>query len=400
MLDRKTVFLYGSLVLLSILASLLYFATPLVDSGAYLTATYYFQGKTLQPFDEQRLLGSYAFQRPATSLLTVFVEPLLGARVGFTLLNVFFIIVSTWLVYVYFSRFFKDQLLGYLSAVLYVTSLPLILYGPMLLSDVSGYLVIILGLLLIDWHLQRNRWIDHVLINLEIGLFLLVREYALVLYPYYILHVCFKKMQESGITGQSFLDDIKNVWKRFPHLLTVVVSFLPTWLYAKLFSTGTFFTGKSSALSAGKLTLLGMLRVVLLFLASFHLLIFFSIFGFLKDINARRRFFYIVIFISTFPLVLAGHFLAFLSPRMIFIMFPLLVSSGAYGMYCFSLWLQKKYFISVSWSLTICVFCYAIISYVGAWLYPSHVELPEDSGAVAIMQEVWQSVLLKLGGLL
>lgn len=397
MLDRKLFFFYGSLILLSALASLLYFATPLVDSGAYLTTTYYFQGKSLNAYDEQRLLESYAFQRPMTSLLAVLIEPIFGGRIGFALLNVIFIIASTLLVCVYFSHFFKNQLLGYLSALLYVTSLPLILYGPMLLSDVSGYLIIIIGLLLIDRHLQRNRWVDHILINLEIGFFLLFREYALVLYPYYLLQFFFMKMQEKGITLALFIDDVKTVQNKLPRLLTVFVSFFPTWLYAHLFSTGTFFTGKSSALSAGKLTLLGMLRVILLFLASFHVLILFSIFGFLKDKDTQRRFFYVTVFISTLPLVLAGHFLAFLSPRMIFIMFPLLVSSGAYGIHCFSLWLREKYSISVSRSLTVCILCYALVSYLGAWLYPSHVELPEDSGATTILREVWQSVLLKLG---
>ena len=43
---------------------------------------------------------------------------------------------------------------------------------------------------------------------------------------------------------------------------------------------------------------------------------------------------------------------------------------------------------------------YALVSYLGAWFYPAHFELPEDSGFDLIVTKTLESIMMKIGGLL
>ena len=397
---QKDLFIYASLFLLCMLGAFFAFNVPLVDTGAYIHSLHYFQDTSLNDYDLERVLSSYVVRRPLGILFAIPLVPLLGTRISLSIVNALFYFLGTFLVYLYFTRFFGKKMLGYLSALLYCTSLPIVLYSTMNISETPVYFFLLLGMWIIDVQLKKNTWLSHVWINLTIGLFVLSKEYIFVLYPYYVLMHVFRSVREKGVTFKNIAFDLRTVWRRIPHFLTLPLSLLPTFIFAKLSGTGYFFEGKASKFGLERLSVLGLLRLVLVTVGSFHVGVFTALTGFFLDKDARRRFFYVVVFISCLPLILGAHFLAFLSPRMVFVLFPAVVSTSAYALFRFSEYLCKKgYFSSLQIPLALSVFSYATISYVGAWFYPSHFELPENASAGAIFQITLESIMLKLGGI-
>lgn len=397
---RKDMFIYASLFLLCMLGSFFAFNVPLVDTGAYIHSLHYFQDTSLNDYDLKRVLSSYVIRRPLGILFAIPLVPLFGTRMSLSLINALFYVLGTFLVYIYFTQFFGKKILGYLSALLYCTSLPIILYSTMNISETPVYFFLLLGMWIIDVQLKKNTWLSHVWINLTIGLFVLSKEYIFVLYPYYVLMHVFRVTREKGFSSENIVLDLRKMWKRLPRFVTLPLSLLPTFLFAKISGTGYFFEGKASKFGLERLSVLGLLRLVLVTVGSFHIGVFTALSGVFLDKDARRRFFYVVVFISCLPLILGAHFLAFLSPRMVFVLFPIVVSSSAYALFRFSEYLCKKgYFNSVQIPLALSVFSYAVISYIGAWFYPSHFELPENASAGAIFQVTLDSIMSKLGAI-
>jgi hypothetical protein len=254
-------YLYLSLLFLCLLSSSLYFNTVLVDSQAYTLATYYVQGKNLFPEDNERVLGSYAFTRPFLIFFAAIVEPLVGVRYAYSIFNLILFITSSFLFFFYLKRIFHNNLIAYIGSILYSTSLPLIIYGTKILSDMSGYFFIIAGIYVIDVFLEKKKWYSHFFIHCFLGISLLVREYCLILVPYYLLSVFVKEL-----SLRSILEKIK---KELVWMWSIIIVPLPSILFSKLSGTMYFFSNKTSTFSWNKITALGSLK--------FFLVIFFHI---------------------------------------------------------------------------------------------------------------------------
>lgn len=392
---KTSFYLFASLVLLSVLCGMLYYNTVLVDTQAYVPSVYYMQGKELWEEDVERVEVSYAFKRPLEIAAAALLEPLFGVRQAYSVLNMLLYIGTTVLTYLFFKRLFQQHesrmLLAYLGAVLYATSLPLILYATRVLVDVASYFTLLLGLLFIESIFEKEKitWKEHLSVALLLGLFLLVRDTVVILYPYYLLRFLWKE----GFQFSALLQKTVSLW---PFVFTL----LPQFLFMLWFDVGFLLTGKGAAITAGKYSLLGLLKFGLVHLAAFHVAYLFAFFGIQKETDTQRKHFYWMYGISALFYLLGIQLIALTSPRFSMVLFPVVLAAASRGIFAFaqkmSAW-QKT--VSFATLLFLCLFLYAVLSFLGAWLYPGHILIPEDAGADAVLRAFAHEIQLKLGGL-
>ncbi len=380
-----------SIILISIISSSLYFNAVLVDSQAYTLSVYYLQEKPLLAEDNERVLASYAFSRPLSLFVVAFLEPVLGVRLGFSLLNLFLYALSALLVFYYFTKLYENEIVGFIAGILYATSLPLLIYGTRIMSDITGYLFLIGGFILVDRGIQRNTFANHLLINGYIGISLLAREYCLILIPYYFLSVLFKKKED-------FFTLRQRIKETMGKLLSSILIPVPSILFSKFYHSIYFFSNKVATFSRQKITVLGLTKFFLILFSSFHIGWFFAFIGLRADSNESRRIKYFILAISAMPLVIGGYLFALFSPRMVFIFFPIVVGAAAYGIYSLGTIMEKQYNLrSISIIIAFLVL-YGVISYLGAWLYPAHSLIAEDAGGNTVIQAIFDEIKLKVLG--
>jgi 4-amino-4-deoxy-L-arabinose transferase-like glycosyltransferase len=345
------------------------------------------QGKTLLPEDEERVLVSYTFARPFLIVLTSVVEPFVGIRQAFSIINLLLYIGSTFLVFYYCKRKYTNEIIAYIAAGLYATSLPIIVYGSRILSDISGYFFLILGIYCIDKFLEKKNWGYHLLIVLYISVSLLVREYCMILIPYYVLSLF--------ITNElSFKSILQSIKKNIKYCLLLILIPLPLILFSKIYHSLLFFSNKTAEFSFEKLSLLGFVKFIFVIFFTFHILWFLFLYALKQD--KERKSYYLSGLISTVPLIIGAYLFALLSPRMVFILFPFIIPAAAYSIYEIAKRYDKYQFSIIFGTLLF----YALLSYCGAWLYPSHTLIPEAAGGNVVLQAIFLEIQQKIGGLL
>ncbi len=385
---KKEVYILGSLLLLSMLGGLLYYNTVLVDTQAYVPSVYYLQGKTLGQEDIVRVTASYAFKRPVEILVVVVLEPLIGVRQAYSLINLFLYITTTFLFYVYLKKFFasereRAEQFAYVGAVLYAVSLPLILYATRVLVDIAGYLTILLGLFLIDY-VKEKRWQWHVLLGVVLGFFLLIRDPVVILFPYYFLVLITKKDQNILQKAAKFI-------------LVTFAAILPEMMFTKIAGVGNVLSGKGAAITAGKYSIMGWLKFIIVHLAAFHIAYVFAWLGWKSEKDTSRKFFYGAYGISALVYLIGIQLVALTSPRFTMVLFPVILPLAAVGILSLAEKAEKiKTKIAVHKTLLCCILLYAIISFLGAWLYPSRTLILEDAGANAVIYAVIEEVKMKV----
>lgn len=397
---KAKLYLLLSLIFLSVLSGSLYYNTVLVDTQSYVLSVYYMQGKELNDDDTERVLESYAFKRPIEIAVVALLEPLLGVRHAFSFINMILLIMSTLLTYVFFLKLFADnekkQVIAYCAAVLYATSLPVILYATRVLVDVAGYVTLLLGLLVIEWILGKKEekiyWENHLLVSLLLGCFLLVRDTAVILYPYYFLRILLRK---------------KRSWKELPGFLLsfwpFIFTIVPQLLFMFLFDVGFLLAGKGAAITAGKYSLLGWLKFFIVHIAAFHVAYLFAWIGLKHEKEKRRKVFYWTYSVCALVYLVGIQLVALTSPRFSMVLFPVILGAGAYGiLLCAEHWKEKKYFFGIFspvYVLLLLLAFYTVVSLILALLYPGNTLIPEDAGGVAVLQAVLDQFQNRVGGL-
>ena len=398
---KKEVYLLGSLLFLSLLGGLLYYNTVLVDTQAYVPSVYYLQGKSLGQEDIVRVTASYAFKRPVEIFVASFLEPFVGVRQAYSILNMILYIVTTLLFYYYLKKFFKKEetarreQLAYIGAVLYALSLPLILYATRVLVDVAGYLTILLGLFLIDWIFEKKeiKCYHHCLAGFSIGVFLLVRDSVVILIPYYGLLL----LDNLKILNQ--INKIKSVLKAF--IVVICFAFcllMPEIVFIWYYNVGSVLSGKAAAITVGKYSFLGWLKFLIVHFAAFHIAYFFAYLGLKKEYDNKndnkRKKFYIGYGIFALVYLIGIQLVALTSPRFSMVLFPVILPLAAMGILSLAEKMQTK--IAVHKTILCCIFFYAIISFLGAWLYPSRTLILEDAGGNTVLYAVWDEIKRKI----
>lgn len=394
----RTGYYIWSLLLLSVLSGLLYYNTVLVDTQAYVPSTYYMQGKVLGDDDTERVLESYAFKRPVEIMAAAVLEPFVGVRQAYSLLNLIIFAATTILFYYYLKKFFQQheqkEDLAYVGAALYAVSLPLILYATRVLVDVAGYATIILGLFLIEKIFEKKeiRWYYSYLVGFTLGLFLLVRDSVVILIPYfgvrYLYYLYIKKEL-----------NIQNSWKAISVLLPFAIFLLiPEFFFMWYYNVGSVLSGKAAAITAGKYSVMGWLKFIIVHGAAFHIAYILAYIGWKQEQSKERRIFYLLYGLCAITYLIGIQLVALTSPRFSMVMFPVLLPLAALGIISLaekwkSMWAMHK-------TIICCILLYAIISFVGAWLYPSRTLILEDAGGNAVINAVLEEIKIKIGGFL
>jgi hypothetical protein len=391
-----------SLILLSILGGSMYYNTVLVDTQAYVPSVYFIQehfldGEELWEEDEERVLSSFAFKRPVEITIAAFIEPLVGVRNAYALINMFLYVFATLLTYYYTKKLFKEHisqdLIAYITAILFATSLPVIIYATRVLVDVAGYVTILLGLFLIDKFLEKQiTWKHHLTISLVLGSFLLIRDAIVILYPYYMLRYFLKQYEQKEWNIRAHLISLVSLW---PFALTL----LPQFIFMYYFDVGFLLSGKGSMITAGKYSLQGWLKFIIVHCAAFHIAWLFAFLGIKSDKNSERRTFYTTYFLCAFVYLIGIQLVALTSPRFSMVLFPVLLALAACGIHKLSEHVAQKTKISAVTIMLLCVVCYALISFFGAWLYPAHGLIVEDAGGSAVLKAVFNELKIKSGWL-
>lgn len=369
-------YVFLSLILLCVLSGWMYYGTVLVDTQAYVLSAYYLQGKQLQDYDIVRVTESYAFKRPVEIILASFIEPIVGVRQAYSAINLLILIATTLLFYYYAKKLFKDENHAYISAVLFAVSLPVILYASRVLVDAAGYLILIIGLIAVEWVLEKKeiKWHHHAALAVLFGFFLLVRDTIVILYIYYFLRYLIKEQS---------MQKIINLW---PFIFTL----LPQLLFMVFFNVSFLLSGKSSAITAGKYSALGWLKFFIVHIAAFHLLYIFALFAKIKE-----KIHYVTYAFSAFMYLAGIQLVALTSPRFSMVLFPVLIPLATLGICAFADKTKHPQRI-----IFFCVCIYAIFSFMCAWLYPAHNLIAEDAGGTAVIQAFIHEIKYKLGGLL
>jgi hypothetical protein len=386
-----------SLILLSLLGAAMNYNMVLVDTQAYVPSVYFLQDKPLWDEDMDRVLLSYAFKRPVEIAIASFVEPFVGVRQAYAMINVLLYMITSIITYYYMKRLFANQKNGetiaYIAALLFTMSLPLIIYASRVLVDVAGYLALIIGLWIIDMRLEKEHitWKDHLTISIMIGFFMLVRDAVVILYPYYAL----KYLLRNGI-------NIEYIKKKGVDLWPLIFTLLPQWMFITYFNVGSILAGKGVMITAGKYSLLGWIKFIIVHAAAFHIAWIFAMITFVLDKDKKRRFFYTVYLISSFTYLIGIQLVALTSPRFSMVLFPAVLAAAAYGIVKSAtktaIFFEKK--ISPTTIIFSICLIYILISFLGAWLYPEHGLITEDAGGDVVINAVINEIKIKMGALL
>src|SRR3989338_928756 len=262
-----------SLIFLTLISGSMYYNTVLVDTQAYVPSVYYLQGKQLQDDDVERATQSYAFKRPVEIVAVALMEPLFGIRQSYSILNMLLFIGATIFTFYYTKKIFKNtedaSFIGYITAILFATALPVILYATRVLVDVAGYVTILVGLFAIDAVLQKQEkqqdaWYLHAAVWIMLGCFLLVRDAVIILFPYYMLQIVWRSYSREKQLGKTIIKTVQTAWP-------VIFVILPELLFMWYFDVGFLLTGKGAAITAGKYSMMGWLKFIIVHGAAFHI---------------------------------------------------------------------------------------------------------------------------------
>ena len=177
----------------------------------------------------------------------------------------------------------------------------------------------------------------------------------------------------------------------------VLIALLPEIIFTKLARVGTVLSGKAAAITSGKYSLMGWLKFLIVHFAAFHVAYVFAWFGWKKEQEAEKQqriFFYKAYGISALLYLFGIQLVALTSPRFTMVLFPVILPLAAVGILSLAEKMQTK--IAVDKTILCCILIYAMISFLGAWLYPSRTLILEDAGGNAVVQAVIEEVKIKV----
>ncbi len=267
------------------------------DSEGYILAARFFSGMDT-PAESLPLL-KYRLFSPLIPCLASCIGRLMPLQYAFLLLNCFFWMASVFLVYRLSAALLNGQL-AYCCALLFTSSLPLIVWGLPIMVDMGSFVMAGLNcLLIINRPQRRAAWL---LLACTLGLAILTKPNLISLLLFFALY-----------TG---------VGKEFGKMITVtaVALLLVGGVYLLLGLTAEDF------LTLGYLRHRGFVYVANAFVFCFHWGLPLALWGFAAE--KKHRAFYLTYFCSTF-----GCYLAFVhNPRLLFITFPAVLPLAVRGM--------------------------------------------------------------------
>jgi len=292
--------------------------TSFPDTQGYLETIKWFKDRSGETV-------SVRIQRPLQIFFILLFEPILGITPAFILTNCIFYILSIPFFFSFSKKLLKDENLAFISTFLFISSFCVLYWGLALLTDMLVWFLMAVGFdLLID---IKENWkpTDVYKLSFVVGIGLLNKE-SIISLAFLLIFLFFSKF----IYKQS--DKFKKTIRLLPPLILMILPFIIVQLlmYRYFGPEYTFFgTRLRHAVSEvqGQLWYLP-----ITFLIGFNVLIIFYLFGiksFIKNNSMFNKKEYLISLVLTLiPVVVFETY----SPRLSFLIFPLVIPVAAVGL--------------------------------------------------------------------
>lgn len=305
------------------------------DSEGYLLGARFFSGEDIPP--ASLALLKYRLFSPVLPFAAALLGRIMPVAYAFLAVNVLLWLLATCLCY----RFAKDLLngeLAYFTALLFTTSLPVIIWGLPVMVDMAAFFFALLNCLLITRSIS-GRGVPYPVISLTLSLAILTKPSLVSLLIFFIAYAGLQK----------------------EYLKSAAVAFLTALLVG-----GTYLSlglGIDDFLTYGYLRHRGFFYVLNALLFCFHWGLPLAAWGFYGE--KRHRVFYGTYCIATF-----GCYLAFVhNPRLLFIVFPAVLPLVVRGMECCAQRVAHRWHFTPERTLRVLVAGYMLTSLLLAVLY-------------------------------
>jgi len=320
------------------------------DSPFYIRMLYYLSGRVVEP-----PVPPFSM-RPLIPALALPLSTIIGINNAFGAVNTILWALASVAFFKYCLHATGDSKLALYASLLFSSSVPVLVYGGAIGTDMAGYLFLIVGLFLV---LRRRREKKvYVLEGVVIGVGLLCRETTSILIPL--------------IAVVRIIRDRLPVKEMLEELLTVsLIAALPViawWLTIPNPGYTQFFAENLAvAFTYAKLE-----KAVYQIMLTFHVGYAFFLAGFLKenDDKALIENYLVLGVVATYFVTI--YFIGILSSRFVFLAFPALLPVGAKGILSLADNFSKKPVLSKirrsHWEL-ILLAAYVLISNIGTARY-------------------------------
>lgn len=353
--DIKIIALSIILIAVTIASSIMYFGNMRsVDSESYIQLAYFLQGK------DGEILGHYA-SRPLVPALAAIFNQFFDIQTSFGIVNVIFLCLTSLLLFILFSELFNDIKLGFISALLYPISFPVILVGSQVLTDSVGHFFLVLGIYFIEYKFTKLNLKNFTIAGIIIAIALLVKDSSLILFIFLFLTII--------IDRHNYLKKKLSIF--YKACLTFLIAIFPFTFWKFLTKTKSYPVMGNILSTLDKIFSLKYFTVFIVRnILAFHILWLPAIHGFFVDKNKKRKLFYYKVILTVIPLILIAYLALALNYnydlRHTFTLFPVVLPLAAYSMVQIDKKLNAKNVMLISFILL-----YAIISFIGAYFVPA-----------------------------
>ena len=305
------------------------------DSEGYLLVARYFLGEEISSSSPPLL--KYRLFSPVVPFIASFLARFLPLEDAFLFLNCCFWLFSVCLFYQFSKSLLREEM-AYYCALLFATSLPLIIWGLPIMADMAAFFFAVLNCLLITRLLSDKRH-AYLIIVLTIPLAILTKPNLVSLLLFFILYAVSQKQY----------------FRIFPVVFGTLILIGGVYLYLNL--------GIEDFLTYGYLRHQGLFYIVNALVFCFHWGLPLAIWGFWLE--KGRREFYLTYLISTF-----GCYLIFVhNPRLIFVIYPAVLPLVVRGIEAFAYRLANRWHKIPESAIPVLVISYMLTSNILTVIY-------------------------------
>ncbi len=354
-MDFRIILFSIILIAVTIVSSIMYFGhTRSIDSESYIQLSYFLQGK------DGKLIEHFA-ARPLVPALAAIFNLFFDINTSFGIVNTIFLCLTALLLFILFSRMFNNAKIGFIAAMLYPLSFPIILLGSQVLTDAAGYFFLVLAIYFIEYHFIKLNLKNFVIAGIIIALALLARDSSLIIFIYLFLTIL--------VDRHNYLKKKFSILYRF--FLTIIIALVPFAIWKYLTNVRPYPAIARIRATIDKIfSLKYLVSAIIRSIISFHILWLPAIYGFFIDKDKKRRIYYYKVLLTVLPLMIIAYLTLAQNYnydlRHTFALFPAIFPMAAYALVSIDNKLKTKNIVLIAF-----IVLYAAISFIGAALVPS-----------------------------
>jgi hypothetical protein len=330
---------YAVIAIFFIFSSLVMWGATYSDSRTYAGTTNYLFGY------EDALRYEHRMIRPVTLFLAGPLVPLLGMVNSFAIVNVVFGILAAVLLYKFVLKFYRKPKLAFYSALLFATSIPVLVYGSAVATEMPAFFATILVIYLVYEMKANITYKGMAAYALLLSFCILIRETSLFILPIYFI---LSRHSEKRVLLKG--------------TLAIALAFALTAGYYVAYNVNPLSAFKAVdnlGLTYDNTEFYSPKAAILSFMG-FGFLPLFAFLGFVLDNDRKRLINYYAMFAAFLPLLAWPAF----DIKITFTVFPLIMTLSALGIDKFAQQISKKPLfskLSSKWYEFLIILAYIII---------------------------------------